>query len=243
MSMLRWNELSPNPNDPRVMEIRRGAIAKARSNELVLDRVAYLCGLAAGKSVLDIGVVEHTREATESPNWLHGHLSRCAASCLGVDVIEAEVNYLNERGYHVIVADITQAPLYEKFDVIIGGEVLEHLDAPGRFMENCAAMLNRGGRLAITVPNPWFINAIVKGCFKRYTFVDSSDHVAWYDASTLFELGQRHGFELDRFAGITVQHPKSFRAKIFFGLRPLLTSIGLSPQLFAKSTIYEFVRI
>jgi hypothetical protein len=55
MSMLRWNELSFNPNDPRVMEIRRGAIAKARSNELVLDRVAYLCGLAAGKSVLDIG--------------------------------------------------------------------------------------------------------------------------------------------------------------------------------------------
>ena len=241
--MLRWNELSRDPNDPKVMEIRRGAIARARSNELVFDRVAHLCGLVAGRSVLDIGVVEHTREATESPQWLHGHLKRCAESCRGVDVIEAEVKQLNERGYDVIVADITQAPLCEKFDVIIGGEVLEHLDAPGMFMENCAAMLNRGGRLSITVPNPWFINAIWKGCFKRYTFVDSSDHVAWYDASTLFELGQRHGFELDRFTGITVQHPNTLQAKLFFGLRPLLIYIGLSPQLFAKSIIYEFVRV
>jgi hypothetical protein len=63
--------------------------------------------------------------------------------------------------------------------------VLEQLDAPGMFMKNCAAMLNPGGRLAITVPNPWYINAILKSCFGRYTFVDSADHVAWYDASLL----------------------------------------------------------
>jgi 2-polyprenyl-3-methyl-5-hydroxy-6-metoxy-1,4-benzoquinol methylase len=121
--------------------------------------------------------------------------------------------------------------------------VLEHLDAPGMFMKNCAAMLNPGGRLAITAPNPWYINAIVKSCFGRYTFVDSADHVAWYDASTLFELGQRHGFELERFTGIAVHNPKTFRARLFLSLGPLLVRMGLAPQLFAKSTIYEFVRV
>jgi hypothetical protein len=81
------------------------------------------------------------------------------------------------------------------------------------FMKNWAATLNPGGRLAITAPNPRYINPILKNCFGRYTFVDSADHVAWYDASTLFELGQRHGFELERFTGITVHNPKTFRAK------------------------------
>jgi 2-polyprenyl-3-methyl-5-hydroxy-6-metoxy-1,4-benzoquinol methylase len=132
-----------------------------------------------------------------------------------VDVLEADVKHLREQGYEAILADITQSPVPEKFDVIVGGEVLEHLDAPGMFMKNCAAMLNPGGRLAITAPNPWYINAIVKSCFGRYTFVDSADHVAWYDASTLFELGQRHGFELERFTGIAVHNPKTFRARLF----------------------------
>jgi SAM-dependent methyltransferase len=241
--MRPWHELSSDPNDPKVIGARREAVAKARSDAVVFDRVTYLCKLAAGRSVLDIGVVEHTKQATEGPQWLHGHLRRCAGSCLGVDVMEAEVQHLKERGYKVVLADITQAPLPQKFDVIIGGEVLEHVDAPGMFMKNCAAMLDPGGRLAISVPNPWYVNAILKSCFRRYTFVDSADHVAWYDASTLFELGQRHGFKLERFTGIAVSNPKTPWARIFINARPLLIGMGLTPQLFAKSIIYEFVRV
>lgn len=241
--MQRWRDLSSDPNDPKVMEFRRKAISKARIEKAVRDRVSYLCGLARGKSVLDIGVVEHTREAAASHDWLHGHLRRHAACCLGVDVLEAEVEYLREQGYDIILADITRSPLSKKFDVIIGGEVLEHLDAPGMFMRNCAAMLDPGGRLAVTVPNPWYINAIVKNSFKRYTFVDSADHVAWYDPSTLFELGQRHGFELERFTGISAHGAKTFGARLFMGLSPFLIGLGLAPQLFTKSTIYEFVRV
>jgi len=243
IGMQLWHHLSSDPNDPKVLEFRRDAISKARIEKSIVDRVPYLCELVRGKSVLDIGVVEHTRDAAGSPHWLHGHLKRYATRCLGVDVLEAEVMYLREQGYNVIVADITLSPVAEKFDVIIGGEVLEHLDAPGMFMKNCAAMLNSGGRLAVTVPNPWYINAIVKSCFGRYTFVDSADHVAWYDASTLFELGQRHGLKLERFTGIAIREPKTLLARLVLALSPVLVGMGLAPQLFAKSTIYEFVRL
>jgi 2-polyprenyl-3-methyl-5-hydroxy-6-metoxy-1,4-benzoquinol methylase len=224
------------------MNFRRAAIAKARSASLVSGRVAYLCGLVAGKSVLDIGVVEHTLRAAEHSQWLHAHLRRHAAECIGVDILETEVKYLNERGYNVIVADVARAPLARTFDVIIAGEVLEHLDAPGMFMENCAAMLKPGGRLAITAPNPWYANAILKNCFSRSTFVDSADHVAWYEPSVLFELGQRHRLRLDRYAGVIVSQPTTMKAKVFLALRPILVALGVAPELFAKSTIYEFVR-
>jgi SAM-dependent methyltransferase len=240
---MRWRELSSDPNSQAVLESRRSAVEQARTDELIRDRIAYLCQLVANKSVLDIGVVEHTMNATESENWLHGHLRRHAAQCLGVDVLETEVGSLREKGFNVVAADVTQSPLPRKFDVVIGGEVLEHLDAPGSFMANCAAMLDAGGRLAITVPNPWYFNVIFKSCFRRYTFIDSADHVAWYDAGTLIELGQRHGFRLDRYAGIAVRNPSTIRAKLFFGIAPVLITMGLAPQLFAKSIIYEFVRV
>src|SRR5262249_53070631 len=97
--MHRWYEYSKDPNAPELMRRRRMALAKARAARLVNDRVAYLCQLVAGKSILDIGVVEHTREAVESPQWLHGNLKRHAAQCLGVDVLEKEVRYLQTKGY------------------------------------------------------------------------------------------------------------------------------------------------
>lgn len=50
-------------------------------------------------------------------------------------------------------------------------------------MEHYAAMLNAGGRLAITVPNPWYIVPIF--C------VDSADHVAWYDTRVELRVAAR----------------------------------------------------
>ena len=237
-----WQTYSNDPNAPELLKLRRDAIRTARTGRLVASRVEYLCGLAAGKSVLDIGVVEHTSSAAEHSGWLHGDLKRAAARCLGVDVLAEEVAKLRAQGYDVVCADVTRAPLPHKFDLVIGGEVLEHLDAPGSFMENCAAMLVPGGRLAITAPNPWYANVILKHLRRRSVFVDSADHVAWYDASVLYELGQRHGLELERFTAVGGAHTRTLTAKVFFGLRPLLVRVGISPELFAKSIIYEFVR-
>src|SRR5262249_45608527 len=238
--MQKWQDTSLEPNDPRLLELRRAEIRAARQINLVSDRVAYLSQLARGKNVLDVGVVEHFLEAYESPEWLHRHLAESAASCLGVDLLEMETRKLAEAGFNVIVADLTKEPLNQQFDLIVAGEVLEHVDAPGKFMRNCAAMLRPGGRLAITVPNPWYANAVLKSALRSHTFVDSADHVCWYDASTLVELGQRNGLRLLKFVGIAIRKPKTMGAKLFFSLSPLMVTCGLSPFLFAKSIIYEF---
>jgi hypothetical protein len=68
--MQRWHEYSHDPNAPEVMERRRKVLREARAGKLVFDRAGYLCNLVAEKSVLDIGIVEHTREACESSYWL-----------------------------------------------------------------------------------------------------------------------------------------------------------------------------
>lgn len=238
--MQSWQETSKDPNDPKLLDFRRTEITAARQASLVLDRVAYLTELARGKNVLDVGVVEHFLEAKEDPKWLHRHLVGSAASCLGVDLLESETRKLVEAGFNVMVADLTKEPLSQQFDLIVAGEVLEHVDAPGKFMRNCAAMLRPDGRLAITVPNPWYINAVLKSAMRSHAFVDSADHVSWYDASTLVELGQRNGLRLLKFAGIAVHKPKKIGTKLFFSMRPLMVSCGLSPFLFAKSIIYEF---
>lgn len=238
--MAVWQEVSTDPNSPELLALRRSEILSARQNELVPDRVAYLSELARGKNVLDVGVVEHFLDAYKNPGWLHRHIAEAASSCLGVDLLEKEVEKLSKAGFNVIARDLTDEPLNQQFDLIIAGEVLEHVDAPGRFMKNCASMLQPNGRLVITVPNPWVANAVIKNSLRSQTFVDSADHVSWYDASTLIELGQRNGLRLVKFSGVAGGTPSTFGGKLFYTLQPIILGCGISPFLFAKSVIYEF---
>lgn len=238
--MRNWQAGFSDPNSPNLLDHRRAEITLAKQLSLVLDRIAYLSELARGKDVLDVGIVEHFIGAKDSPEWLHRHLAKASSSCLGVDLLEPEVRSLAEAGFNVQVADLAKDPLTQQFDLIVAGEVLEHVDAPGKFMKNCASMLRPNGRLAITVPNPWYINAMLKSASRKQTFVDSADHVGWYDASTLVELGQRSGLRLLKFAGIAVRSPKTVGAKLLFSMQPIIVCCGASPLLFAKSIIYEF---
>lgn len=238
--MARWSSLSDDPNAPEVTGTRFRILQQRRSAALVKDRVAYLTEAVAGKRVLDIGVVAHTLEAVSHPGWLHGHLRRSATVCVGCDILPESVEFLRCQGFDVRLADLTVGPLPEKFDVIVAGEVLEHLSAPGRLLESCAAMLTPGGRLYVTVPNPWYINIIAKNLTGRSLYIDSADHVVWYDPNSLYELGQRCGLEMVSWAGIEAGRPASLAGKLVFGSMSVLTGLGLAPELFAKSLLYEF---
>lgn len=179
--MKHWSEISQNPNDLQVKQWRSEALAKVRSPHVIKDRIAHLCNLARGRRVLDIGCVEHFAEAAEHQDWLHGHLARVAGSCLGVDVLDEAVRKLQGQGYNVRVADVTLGPLTERFEVIICGELIEHIGTAGPLFRNVAHMLEPGGVFALTTPFPWYFGWMVKNLFNGHPAVGSVDHVSWYD--------------------------------------------------------------
>jgi 2-polyprenyl-3-methyl-5-hydroxy-6-metoxy-1,4-benzoquinol methylase len=239
--MTRWYEIDRDPNAPLVLQSRRHSLEKARANFSIKNRVEYFSNLCSGKNVLDVGVVEHTRDAIHHSGWLHKHISQVAHSCLGVDILEEEVNYIQSCGFNVICFDITQKPLEQKFDVITCGDVLEHLDSPAKLLSSAAQMLAPGGKVVISVPNPWYINVLIKNFRNGSPFVDNADHVAWFDPCTLFEMGSRSNLELTRFVGVEVEKGLTPKANLFFKLSPLLINLGCRPEIFSKTLIYEFM--
>jgi SAM-dependent methyltransferase len=241
--MPRWFEISKDPNSKEANQWRRNRLEAARSGKLLQSRIEYITSLAKSKDVLDIGVVEHTREALQSPAWLHRHLARVARSCLGVDILTEEVEFVKSLGFNVVCLDITSTTLPEKFDLVVCGDVIEHLDAPGPLLASAAKMLRPGGRLVISIPNPWYVNNLIKTFVNGSPLVDSVDHVSWQDACTLCELGERTGLILDRFSGVAVEANSTWRARLFFGLQPLWVLLGARPEAFAKTIVYEFVTV
>jgi len=100
---------------------------------------------------------------------------------------------------NLFVADATRLGDIERNlgwrpEVIIVGELLEHLDAPGNLLREIANHITNSGTLLITVPNVFSIRGLLHvmlGEEKNHT-----DHVAYYSYATMMSLLSRYGLEV-----------------------------------------------
>lgn len=235
-----WSKTSSDPNSREVLSHRKQQLSAARRKELILDRTEYFCHIASGKKVLDVGIVEHCANASANDNWLHKKICEHAYSCLGVDILETEIASLARQGFNVIVWDFTEKALPNKFDLIIAGDVIEHMENPTAFFRNLSQMLNPDGRIVISTPNLWYANPVFKNFREGAPFSESADHVGWFDAGTLCEIASRSGLILDQYSGVKTVGAGTFTGSIFFKLYSLFIWLGLRPEFFAKSMVYEF---
>lgn len=145
-------------------------------------------------SVLDIGCVDHSASNEMSERWLHGILDQSVAELVGIDYLPEEVQKLNERGYDVRREDAEDFDIDRDFDVIIAGELIEHLTNPGGFLESVKRHLKPEGKLVLTTPNPWTLLSFRRAFHNRVRQCNP-DHVCWYDARTVTQLLNRFGFD------------------------------------------------
>src|SRR5215469_7747818 len=117
----------------------------------------FIAALVSGKKVLDVGCVDHYAKRETQPTWLHRHLRDSASSIVGLDILEDEVRQLAGKGYRVVCADALTVDLADRFDVIVAGELIEHVDNPGGLIANLARHLKPDGMLVITTPNPFYV--------------------------------------------------------------------------------------
>jgi len=222
--------------DPCTMDLR--VAMKQRIEKMLttanLDRIAFISDAVRGKRTLDIGCVENDAEHHTREEWLHNHIVRAASSCVGIDILETEIGLLRSRGYNVRFHDITQSPLDATFEVIVSGEIVEHIGSIDGLLKNCRQCLEPGGRLILSTPYPWFIGVSFRHTFSNVYLPGSLEHVTWYDPANFAELAARHGYKFEMYAGIEPLPLKgSFKRTVFesfarairFGKVPLLTPL------------------
>lgn len=144
----------------------------------VVDRVAYLTRAAKDKIVLDIGAT----------GQLSGLLQKTARVYHGTDIVPNKVikNY-----YQIDLDEADKLPDIPGLELIIAGEVIEHLSNAGHFLKLLHAY---GMRVILTTPNAYSIagwSNIQKG-FENV----NKEHTCWYSYHTLKVLIERHHFRL-----------------------------------------------
>lgn len=168
-----------------------------RAPPFVVDRLALVEALARGRRVLDLGAADGSHLAVHRAEgaWLHARLAAVASACVGVDLDGAAVARLRAEGWDVRPGDVTALDLGETFDIVVAGELIEHVTDAGGLLDSCARHLAPSGLLVVTTPNAFALHARpgLLAPFMRTAGIHP-DHVAWYCATTLRQLLERRGW-------------------------------------------------
>ena len=108
-----------------------------------VDRLSYIAEACRESTVLDIGCYDETALIKrDTEHWLHGRICALARRVVGVDSsskippegIRTGENSMILHGDGVDIAyEVIQS---EKFEIIVAGEFIEHIENPLRFFRN-----------------------------------------------------------------------------------------------------------
>jgi SAM-dependent methyltransferase len=201
-----------------------------------VQRVDELVAVSRGRTVLHLGCTNwpYTAESERAGTLLHRALADAAGELTGLDSDPAGLAALGALGFdRLVLGDLQRLDEAQwfgdaaddpgpigPFDLIIAGEVLEHLGAPAALLAGVRPLLGDGAELMITVPNAYcafrFASYALSGRRGNPEPVHP-DHVAYYSESTLSHLLDTEGYDLVDlcFYDLGVEHrasaPRSWR--------------------------------
>ena len=187
--------------------------------------------------LLELALVDQPRRALDvgcSSGYLARRLVERGVRVVGVELDPRAADEARSICDEVLVGDVEAMELpfeHESFDVVLCGDLVEHLRDPGAALGRLRPLLRPGGRLVLTTPNVanWAIRLSLLGGRWRYTDRGILDrtHVHLFTRKTLVEAIESAGYrvlELDHTAPVPVMGTPTVErvAHGFARLRPSL---------------------
>lgn len=173
-----------------------------------VQRVEFLKNIARGKRVLHLGCTNfpYTLDSISSGSLLHADLSEIAAELTGFDFDQEGIDLLEKQGfsefYRADLERLEEVQLKREFDVIIAGEMIEHLNNQGLFLNGIQRYMAEETKLVITTVNAYcafrFAIYALRGRGGEIEPVHP-DHIAYYSYRTLKKLVENNGLEVEEF--------------------------------------------
>lgn len=175
----------------------------------LVERIELLKTACAGKKVLHLGCTNYpyTKDSIDKNMLLHFEIAKAAKELYGFDFDQAGIDVLTKAGveklFRADLENLAEVPLDETFEVIVAGEMIEHLSNPGLFLRGIKRFMNQETKLLITTINAYCgmrnIIYALRGKGGKNEPVHP-DHVAYYSFATLKLVIEREGIALEKFS-------------------------------------------
>jgi SAM-dependent methyltransferase len=158
--------------------------------------------------VLHLGCTNYpyTNQAIENDMLLHFELQKISRELYGCDFDVQGLDIIKKAGaQNVFQADLERLEdlsLNETFDVIIGGEMIEHLNNPGLFLKGIQRFMRPDTKLVITTVNAYCaMRFLIYGLRGKGGWNEPvhPDHVSYYSYKTLNLALERQGLKVKEF--------------------------------------------
>lgn len=210
-----------------------------------MNREDLILSHVDGQRVLDCGGADHYAfaEKVAEGEWLHDKIATRARECIGIDILKSRVDEINKTGkYKFLAANVENLQFKEEFDVVVAGEIIEHVFNAGAFLNSMWRALKPGGKLILTTPNAFSLTAVLNVMLLRRERCHP-EHVTYYSPQTLRYIVERHGFKISEFETVTRPSKRfwirALRA-LAIKLNPLLgEKLVLVAQKTASQTLYD----
>jgi 2-polyprenyl-3-methyl-5-hydroxy-6-metoxy-1,4-benzoquinol methylase len=195
-----------------------------------IDRQAFILDRCAGKKVLDIGCADYpmTEEKADKGELLYTSICEAAAKVIGVDYSPEGVAVLESLGYENLVVgdaeDLGALGLDESFDVIVAGELIEHLMNVGRFFQGVRDLMSRDTTLILSVPNAHAAKRFLRVALGSELV--NRDHAYYFSQANIELLCTRHGLEVQECHYYLAEVNGTVKKIIFSPLKWLISRIS-----------------
>jgi len=195
------------------------------NSDVEFDRIEYIKQYAKNKTVLDVGCIGNINiSSSDFPfNWFHYKLIKSAKEVIGLDINQPYIEFLKQSGYNIINIDLTSEILGSemlmklgKFQLIVMGELIEHISKPQVFFYNINNLLSKNGHILITTPNASSLSFVI-GSLMRKKRVLSPQHVCIHSIETISTLLRTYNFTIVKWKYYSCSpRYKNFKKLVFY---------------------------
>jgi SAM-dependent methyltransferase len=189
-----------------------------------VEREEMIIDAARSRKVLHLGCIGFTdlelsdriRLAKKSLHW---SLSQ-VATVTGVDYSEAVVNEYRRLGIftNIVVGDVerlNELRIDEKFDIILSGDIIEHISNPGLMLEGIKRFCHPHTKVILTTPHAFGLMNYLR--FALNKFREGAEHVMTFNWQNIKNLLERHEYAIDDICTCYQAYAKRYRIMFRLG--------------------------
>ena len=189
-----------------------------------LDKEKAIISYCRGKSVLHLGAVGFTdldpaTRISMASNSLHKRLSE-VADVLGIDYSKDVIEQYKSLGIFNNIAygnveRLDDLRLNRTFDVIVAGDIIEHLGNPMAMLSGMKKLCHPQTIVIITTPNAFGVMNFVR--YAAGMFREGNEHFMMFNSQNIQNMSRRSGFRIIGIDACFQPHARRYSVQFSLG--------------------------